>query len=490
MDLLSVASVKRKLSHIEDTFGLEKAREADSDRVSGVDRFFWLRASKRPSGSHPRYAFRSGLSPDTPESRDQIRVCNLVLQGGGTLGLAHAGFVAGLEQAGVRFLGLAGTSAGSIIAMGLAAIRGPDLDRKTSEELARLSSSVPMDSFIDGPRPIRIFIKRALKRTGMFSPGFWLAALAAVKRLRDRRGLNYGDVFEAWLEEVMSEMDFGSIEQLDSALKAIWDDIEELTEPDLGDGIPAPISRNGTGGSNGRNARHRDLLQLVTTAMPVGLKLTLPQDLSYLDPEYQRVSPARLVRTSMSIPAFFEPVTMRTNKSTWPTQAGDSLGHLLPENRLNFFKDLDELVFLDGGLVSNLPSDSFREVMRDVPTIVVPLYGDQKNPAVTGRRAYRDLLGDALSCISAIRLQRDREVWQQNKDLGVEFERLEEVRVERHGGVARVYPTRMAEVNTADKDWLNFVMTDNDKAELFQSGLDAAQEFLEELDRQSVKRDT
>ena len=69
MDLLSVASVKRKLSHIEDTFGLEQAREAEPDRVSGVDRFFWLRASKRPSGSHPRYAFRSGLSPDTPESR-------------------------------------------------------------------------------------------------------------------------------------------------------------------------------------------------------------------------------------------------------------------------------------------------------------------------------------------------------------------------------------------------------------------------------------
>ena len=484
MDLLSVSSVKRKLSYIEETFGLDKPGVPDVDDISGIDRFFWLRASRRPAGIHPRFSFRSGLGPEKMNGCKEFRICNLVLQGGGTLGLAHAGFVAGLEQAGVRFLGLAGTSAGSIIAMGLAAIRGPDLDRTTYEELAKLSSSVPMDSFIDGPRPIRIFIKRALKRSGMFSPSFWIAALAALKRLRDRRGLNYGDVFEAWLEEVMRDMEFGSIEQLDEALKTIWSDIEDLTEPTLGDGIPAPISLDRYGGSNGQKARHRDLLQLVTTAMPVGLKLTLPQDLTYLDPEYQRVSPARLVRTSMSIPAFFEPVTMRTNKSTWPTQAGETLGHLLPQNKLNFFKDLDELVFLDGGLVSNLPSDSFRDVMRDVPTIVVPLYGDQKNPAVTGRRAYRDLLGDALSCISAIRLQRDREVWQQNKDLGVEFNRLEELRVERYGGVARVYPTRMAEVNTADKDWLNFVMTEHDKTELFQSGLNAAEEFLKGLDRQ------
>ena len=484
MDLLSVASVRRKLDRIEHLYGVNSPDEAGGRPVNGIDRFFWLRASERENAEKPRFAFRSGLEAAEGDSTGDFRLCNLVLQGGGTLGLAHAGFVAGLERAGIRFLGLAGTSAGSIIAMGLAAIRGPDLARETHRKLADLSSSAPMDSFIDGPRPVRIFIKRALKRSGLFSPAFWFSVIAAVKRLRDRRGLNYGDVFETWFEEVMRELNFESIEQLDAALERIWEDISDLSTPAFGHDIPPPIAGNDTDDPDVRNNRHRDLLQLVTTAMPVGLKLTLPQDLSYLDPEYQRVSPARLVRTSMSIPAFFEPVMMRTNKTTWPDLAGETLGRLLPPNRLNYFKDLDELVFLDGGLVSNLPSDSFRQVMRDVPTIVVPLYGDQKNPSVTGRRAYSDLVSDALSCISAVRLQRDREVWQQNIELGREFERQEELRVSQHGGVARIYPTRMAEVNTADKDWLNFVMTEHDKTELFQTGLNAAEAFLKELKRQ------
>lgn len=43
--------------------------------------------------------------------------------GGGVLGIAHVGFVAALEEAGVRFMGLGGTSAGAINAAMIAAVR-------------------------------------------------------------------------------------------------------------------------------------------------------------------------------------------------------------------------------------------------------------------------------------------------------------------------------------------------------------------------------
>lgn len=49
-----------------------------------------------------------------------------VCAGGGLLGIAHVGFVCILEEAGVRFRGIGGTSAGAINAIILAASRKDD----------------------------------------------------------------------------------------------------------------------------------------------------------------------------------------------------------------------------------------------------------------------------------------------------------------------------------------------------------------------------
>jgi predicted acylesterase/phospholipase RssA len=70
-------------------------------------------------GELGRRAFESFFPPH-PQTGN-IRLTHLVLQGGGTLGIAHLGFLYGLEQAGVRFVGTAGTSAGAIVALMLAA---------------------------------------------------------------------------------------------------------------------------------------------------------------------------------------------------------------------------------------------------------------------------------------------------------------------------------------------------------------------------------
>jgi predicted acylesterase/phospholipase RssA len=45
------------------------------------------------------------------------------IAGGGLLGIAHVGFVCVLEEAGVRFRGIGGTSAGAINAIVIAATR-------------------------------------------------------------------------------------------------------------------------------------------------------------------------------------------------------------------------------------------------------------------------------------------------------------------------------------------------------------------------------
>jgi NTE family protein len=50
---------------------------------------------------------------------------DLVMEGGGVLGIALTGYTYVLEQAGIRFLGVGGTSAGSINALMIAALGPP-----------------------------------------------------------------------------------------------------------------------------------------------------------------------------------------------------------------------------------------------------------------------------------------------------------------------------------------------------------------------------
>ncbi|ULA69192.1 MAG: hypothetical protein LZF62_410148 [Nitrospira sp.] len=73
---------------------------------------------------------------------------DFVMEGGGVLGIALTGYTYVLEQAGIRFLGIGGTSAGSINALMIAAL-GPPEEAK-SERLLKILAGMPMASFIDG----------------------------------------------------------------------------------------------------------------------------------------------------------------------------------------------------------------------------------------------------------------------------------------------------------------------------------------------------
>lgn len=75
---------------------------------------------------------------------------DLVMEGGGVLGLALVGYIYILEQAGIRFIGIAGTSAGSIAALLLSAIDVPEKEK--SERLIDMIANMPINTFIDGKK--------------------------------------------------------------------------------------------------------------------------------------------------------------------------------------------------------------------------------------------------------------------------------------------------------------------------------------------------
>ena len=74
---------------------------------------------------------------------------DIVMEGGGVLGIALVGYTYALEQAKIKFCSLAGTSAGAINAMLLASVK-PTQYTTTSEELIDIISNKNFFDFVDG----------------------------------------------------------------------------------------------------------------------------------------------------------------------------------------------------------------------------------------------------------------------------------------------------------------------------------------------------
>ena len=96
MDLLDDPSIRQKLEAIEEKFGIQNDAPWDHNKLEGVDQYFWLRAKSQNLPNDKKYSFAATVLECTTGQEGGYRICNLVLQGGGTLGLAHAGFVLSL----------------------------------------------------------------------------------------------------------------------------------------------------------------------------------------------------------------------------------------------------------------------------------------------------------------------------------------------------------------------------------------------------------
>lgn len=81
---------------------------------------------------------------------------DLVQKGGGVWGIALVGFTYVMEGLGIRFLRLAGTSAGAINTALLAAIG--EKEEKKSEQILKLLANTDIYEFVDGHQIVRLFI--------------------------------------------------------------------------------------------------------------------------------------------------------------------------------------------------------------------------------------------------------------------------------------------------------------------------------------------
>ncbi len=356
---------------------------------------------------------------------DDHQYVDLVMEGGGVLGIALTGYTYILEQAGIRFLGVGGTSAGSINALMIAALGTPA--QAKSQQLLEILARMPMESFIDGDGDARDFSQAVLEKAGMVKL-IWKAS-QIIDNLKEDLGLNPGKVFLDWLITELSRTGIKTTGDLLTQLRTV---------------APGLRLRSTRTDSQLSEEDKRGTLVMIAADITTETKVELPRmaGLYWCDPE--PVNPAYFARASMSIPFFFHPFTVddcSPDRKLWKKLGGyDGT----PPSRV---------MFMDGGIMSNFPINVFHQPYR-VPT--APTFGakiglEGIEPAEITKPS--QLLG---AVFDAARHTLDTDFIKANPD----------------------YTHLVKMIDTGHHHWLNFTMQHDDKIDLFARGAKAAAEFL------------
>lgn len=401
------------------------------------------------------------LPPDANGYRHQY--VDLVMEGGGMLGVALVGYVYALEQVGIRFLQLGGTSAGSINAL-LMAAAGPRHEASTAWIIEQLANQ-NFYKFVDGDQKARSFTDEMLE-PDITDTGFigWLkrhmdtlgdisSAWAVRNHLRDDYGLHPGQKFTRWLEKLLRERQVNSIEELIARRVAV---------PEGGlRRLPSPVS--GIATEQDYHSDELSRLAIITADISTQTKVIFPEMAPLYWPDWRSISPALLVRASMSVPLFFRPYRRTPLPGNEPTAANHA-EYRKAWNALGYMGPIpEEALFVDGGIISNFPINVFHDNTQvpAAPTFGVKLGID---------RAKQQTTDSVLQYLGAIfdtaRSQYDADFIRRNSDY-------------RHL------------VHCLDVDgfnWLDFNLPKDQKLELFRKGVQGAIAFIKGFDWEQYKQ--
>ncbi|WP_455375631.1 patatin-like phospholipase family protein [Kaarinaea lacus] len=386
---------------------------------------------------------------------DNNQYIDLVLEGGGMLGIALVGYSWALEEMGVRFFGIGGTSAGSINALLLAALDEPA--KPKSPRLLNELANKNFYDFVDGGDDVRDLIELALGSEKKFKGlRMFYKAMKVKRQLCTKYGLNKGDAFLSWLHGLLSGAGIDTLEDLETRLSI----------------VPKGLRRRGDSNPIPDTECPRGKLVIVAADVTTETRVEFPAMAKLYWEDPSEVSPAMFARASMSIPFFFEPFRVgnipanNLAKKNWGELAGIRASDD-PSNRIPM-----TVMFVDGGIMSNFPIGAFHDVNKvpSMPTFGVKLEYDQrcKSPdkfPTFGRGNLKDLGPLAGSIFNSSRHTLDFEFIKRHPDY-------------RH--LVQFIPCTYKE---GDKvlgyNWLDFNMPEEHKSGLFIQGANKAIEFIE-----------
>lgn len=367
---------------------------------------------------------------------------DLVMEGGGMLGIALVGYTYILEKAGIRFRKVAGTSAGAINALFLAAAGTPN--EVKSEKLLTIMSKADFASFEDGNDFAKKTIARLLSGKGSFR-SFVLHPVDAFRTLNyllKNKGLNPGNAFKQWLQEQLRELGIENTAQLNTRINQF----PELRYRDKQD-----------------NRVGKAEVALVAADITTETRAVFPRKAPLYFASPDSVNPAEYVRASMSVPGFFEPHVVKdiphidrdsAVADNWQKIKG------IKDPR-TYFKNAfpTDIQFVDGGMVSNFPFDIFhsRNGTPKLPTFGVKLELDLYQPQTNKIGRF------TIGLINTCRHMLDNHF---RASLNAEYNEL----------VKEIAITPLP--NGERPHWLNFSMPDHHCEHLFLCGAEAAVDFL------------
>ena len=360
---------------------------------------------------------------------------DLVMEGGGVLGIALVGYTYALECLGIRFLGVGGTSAGSINALLMAGL--DRLDQPKSHRILGWLADLDLFAFVDGDSDARRMVEAIVEKAG--TPTLVFRGVQVLDNLFGHLGLNPGDVFYKWITERLAEV--GIATNLD---------LRRRMGPS--DGVRLRTRAGKILSSEELDAR----LSIVAADLTTESKVDFPRMAGLYWPAPDQVNPAEFVRASMSIPVFFHPHRVGPlPKGPAAERRWSALAHYSG-------KIPDEAMFVDGGTISNFPIDLFHQPgVPLAPTFGVKLGLERNEPrTITGPVEYLRALFEAA------RNGADTDFLVKHQD----------------------YRHLIAYIQTGDHYWLDFKLSDEAKVDLFARGVETAVQFVQRFDWERYKR--
>lgn len=414
---------------------------------------------------------------------------NLVQEGGGVLGVALVGYTYVLEEMGIRFMRLAGTSAGAINTAMMAVI-GEKEEKKSGAILQHLSSK-DLFEFVDG-HPVakkiikkvitnKSFVKQSVKLLkylllalaffvlldvvglGLQHKFIWFSAVTRVSfvftgallllcgyllwygrhllgRFKDCGfGINPGDDFHLWIRRIMEANGVNTIDKLKAKSEK----------------LPQGVCVRGRNSSIDSLRSLNPDITLITSDLITENKIEFPKMYDLFTDQSANADgplhPSDFVRASMSIPIFFESFTIsnidRHNeviRKSWEKHFSMAADAIPSEAR-----------FVDGGVLSNFPMSIFYNPEVRVPRL--PTFGVRLGGGVPDYDTASFSFGTYFRKIfNTVRYFYDKDFLLKN----------------------RLYAKGIGHIDTSKFNWLNFGLSDEEKKALFLQGVLAAKQFL------------
>jgi len=363
------------------------------------------------------------------EDGNEYQFVDLVMEGGGTLGIALVGYIHALEQANIRFLGMAGSSVGAIVAL-LAYSCGERTVAK-GERLASIISDMNLGDMVDGKGSARRLSRLVGNKTAKLRiPSIAINGALSLPLLIKKLGLNPGDELYQWISGQLLENGIRNQADLDRLTRS----------------LPDGLVHRETGG---KISTYDAALKIVAADITTGTKVVFPDMAPMYWQEPDEMNPACFARASASIPAFFQPFTADGISSLigsgdkWE-QLGSFTGRLP-----------DKVSFADGGLLSNFPIDLL--IKRGIPR--APTFGARLGNKNRTAKDADTVPRYVLRLFNAMRRYADYDFIFKNP----------------------LYKQLITHIPTADYYWLDFNMKPEDQLGLFREGVKAGYNFLEKF---------